>query len=178
MVNARFFFRFWYRLHLSKVQNLIWRLTFFLSNFIFFELRDVFRTFQISNSGYNFFSKVSKISKIQNQKIIYKRDCSTSSSGGNQVDGSPLAPNTGAFAFWAHMPSSKSGPWRSNGSDFSKSVHYYCVTWILLWVNHVLEVSSLILSLWEAVVSDIDRRQLLKKWNFDFWDIFWNYEKL
>ena len=154
----------------------------FFSIFIFFEFRDVFRTFSITISGYNFFFR--KFSKIQIFKIlnckqfIYKRDCSTSPSGGNQVDGSPPAPsNTGAYAFWAHMPSSKSVTWQSNGSDFSKSDHYYCVTWILLWVNHVLEVSSLILSLWEAVVSDIDRRQLLKKWNFDFWDIFWNQEK-
>ena len=81
-------------------------------------------------------------------------------------------------AFWAHMPSSKSVTWQSNGSDFSKPDHYYCVTWILLKVSHQLEAFSLILSLWEAVVSDIDRRQLLKRWNFDFWDSFWNYEKL
>ena len=31
--------------------------------------------------------------------MIYKRDCSTSASGGNQVDGSPPAPSTGAVAF-------------------------------------------------------------------------------
>ena len=92
------------------------------------------------------------------------------------MDGSPPAPyNTGAYAFWAHMPSSKSVTWQSNGSDFSKSVHYYCVTWILLKISHEFEASSLILSLWEAVVSDIDRRQLLKKWNVDFWYIFWKF---
>ena len=72
-----------------------------------------------------FFSKFFKIAKIQNYKrFIYKRDRSASLSGGNQVDGSPPAPHTGAYAFWAHMPSSKSIPWRSNGSDFSKSDHY------------------------------------------------------
>ena len=76
------------------------------------------------------------------------------------------------------MPSSKSVTWQSNGSDFSKSVDYYWRTGIWLWVNHVLEVSPLILSLWEAVVSDFDRRVVLKKWNFDFWDIFWNLEEL
>ena len=128
-----------------------------------------------------FFRKFSKIQifKILNCKqFIYKRDCSTSPSGGNQVDGSPPAPSTGAYAFWAHMPSSKSITWQSNGSDFSKSEHYYCETWILPKVTHGLESSSLILSLWEAVVSDFDRRVFLKKWNFDFWDIFWNFQKL
>ena len=71
----------------------------------------------------------------------------------------------------------QSVPWQSNGSDFSKSVHYYCVTWIFLKVSHEFEASSLILGLWEAVGSDIDRRQPLKKWNFDFLYICWNFEK-
>ena len=37
---------------------------------------------------------------------------------------------------------------------------------------YVFSVSSLILSLWEALVSEFDRRVFLKKWNFDFWGIF------
>ena len=103
----------------------------------------------------------------------YTRGCSTSPSGGNQVDGSPPAlSNTGVYAFWAHMPSSKSVTWQSNGSDFSKSDHYYCLTWILLKVSQKLEASLLILRLWEAVVSDFDRRVVLKKWKIEFWDIF------
>ena len=39
----------------------------FFSNFHFFELRDVFRTFQTSNSGYNFFFR--KFEKSQKYKI-------------------------------------------------------------------------------------------------------------
>ena len=76
-----------------------------------------------------------------------------------------------------YLSSSKSGAWQSNGSDFSKSDHYYCVTWIFLKVSHDFEASSLILSLWEAVVSDFDHRVVLEKWNFDFWHSFWSFKK-
>ena len=145
----------------------------FFRKFHFFELHDVFRTCSITISGYNFFFRwflKIRIFKIQNlQSLIYKRDCSTSPSGGNQVDGSPPAPS---------MPSSKSGAWQSNGSDFSKPDHYYWQTWIFFKASLVLEVSSLTLSLWETLVSDFDRRVFLKKWKIDFWDIFWNYAKL
>ena len=148
-----------------------WCLRYFLNFGMFFEhfkiqIRDIISFFEI-------FKKLKNL-----KRFIYERDCSTSPSGGNQVDGSPPAPsNTGAYAFLAHT-SSKSITWQSNGSDFSKSVHYYWQTWILLWGTHMLEVSSLILSLWEAVVSELERRVVLKKWNFDFRDIFWNLEEL
>jgi len=62
------------------------------SHFFFFELRDVLRTFSITISGYLFFRKFWNIQncKIKNlKKNVYKRDCSTSPSGGNQIDGSP-----------------------------------------------------------------------------------------
>ena len=117
----------------------------FFSNFDFFELRHVFRTFNNSNSGYIFF------------RFFWIFVCLP-----------PAPSNTGAYAFRAHMPSSRSVTWQSNGSDFSKSEHYYCVTWIFPNISHALETSSLILSLWEAVVSDFDRRVVLKKSNLIF----------
>ena len=85
---------------------------------------------------------------------------------------------TGVYAFWAHMPSSKSITWQSNGSDFSKFDHYCCVTWLFLKLSHEFEGSSLILSLWEAVVSDFDCWQLLKKSKMILKIFFWNLEEL
>ena len=100
--------------------------------------------------------------------LFYKRVCSTSPPGGNQVDGSQPAPSTGASALWRRLASSKSVTWPSNGSDFSESDYYYSVGPIILRTNHVLEVSSLLLSLWETIVSEIDRRQQMKTFHIDF----------
>ena len=72
------------------------------------------------------------------------------------------------------MPSSKSITWQSNGSDVSKSDHYDWRTALFLRVTHVLEVFPLIISLWEAIVSDFDRRVSPEKMKIDFWDIFWH----
>ena len=73
VANARFSLRFWCRLHLSKVENLIWVMRIFLSDFDFFELRDVFRTFKNTISGYHLFWKFFNFFfeiKIQNTVFI------------------------------------------------------------------------------------------------------------
>ena len=79
--------------------------------------------------------------------------------------------NTRAWAFWRRLASSLSVTWPSKGSDFLESDHYYSRTAILPKVTHVLEVSSLLLSVWEAIVSEFDRRVFPAEFQINLSDI-------
>ena len=67
---------------------------FFSQIFIFSNFWMFFEHFKPQIRDIYFFSKIFKIWKNQDcKRFIYKRNCSTSLSGGNQVDGSPPAPS-------------------------------------------------------------------------------------
>ena len=69
VVNARFSVWFWYRLHSSKVENLMWVLSIFFSNFDFFPTSECFSNIWEFKFGiyfffdFNFFYSKFKITK-------------------------------------------------------------------------------------------------------------------